>query len=573
MRTFGTWISEITPKFNKELAEGLVYHRLRDAVDYVDSFIRYSCSCKTNTNLQYLGYEELSPKEEVKYLLKGTGKIIHDITENDLYLVKYLFRYGDESELREYYLYLPYLSKGNVIRLSGNRFLVMPTLSDKVISIGDRVIFINVLTAKYNFTRLTHTIRVDGRYQNLPVIQAELYKNQSKKLDDTTKASSTIMHYLLANYGYSATMKMLLGFVPRPVYDVDDPNVKLIESTGEVPKGYIDDKFLYEPTKIKFALTNGELNANAVYCLANVFYVLDNFPERISIDQMDDPVIWRRLMGEIIHSGNHGIGYLNEKMHAHFNDLNSSFDTITINKLQEVNIKAGSLIELLLVIFQNFNEWLMRNTTKSIYFNKGYEAESIVLNHITSRITRIALDINKEELRNHGAPLDKKMVDKVFKKYWSTRAIFGLKKDKRNVTSNEYSGDHLYFKNTSMVVQQESDFINKDKPDSNTSTRSKITAEMAAVGSILGLSKKNPTPLIRVNPYVMTDTSGTLIPDPGLTDILERTELLLSNAVVAEDIEDIGMPDFELGEEEIEDDDFDTYEEDGGDMMENLTDY
>ena len=556
MKTLDSFIRSRTPSFNKEMVEGLCYHRINNAIDYIDQFIKYSVTSKTNTHLKYLGYQEVNPKDEVKFLFNKSSRVVHDIAENDMYLTKFLFQYGQETEVREYYFYIPFLAKGNTIRLSGTKFLVMPTLADKVVSIGERIIFINILTAKYNFTRMYHTVSVNGTYTPIPVINSELYKNQAKKLEDTTKANSTIMHYLLANYGYSATMQMLLGFVPTPVYDTNRTDVSVIESAQTVPRGYIGPKELYTPTKIKFVIDNKDYTNNVPYYLGNIFYLLDNFPERLTIENLDDTTVWRRLMGEIIHSGNHGIAYLAEKMGAHFNDLNSQFDTITINKLRDVNISATSLIELLVVIFQNFNDWIMSEETRSLYYNKSYEVESFVLSQLTSRITRIVLDINKEELRLNNEPLEKATVDKIFKKYFATRAIFNIRKEKRFVTSIEYSGDHLYFKNTSMVVLQESDFISDSNPDANTSERRKLVASMATVGSILGLSKKNPTPLIRVNPYVNTDTNGTVLPHPEYDEIVRRTDLLLANVEMNDNIEVID----ELATDM--DDDFDGVEED-----------
>ncbi len=237
-------------------------------------------------------------------------------------------------------------------------------------------------------------------------------------------------------------------------------------------------------------------------------------------------------------NNNHGLAYLNEKISAHFNDLNSNFDTVTVNKLKDIGVNSVNLMELLVVIFQNFNNWIMNDESRSLYYNKTYEVESFVLSHLTSRITRIVLDINKEELRVNNAILDSKIVDKIFKKYFVTRAIFGIKQEKQYATSIEYSGDHLYFKNTSMVVQQESDFINIKKPDVNTSERKKIMASMATVGTILGLSKKNPTPLIRANPYVNIDyPTGTILPHPQFNDIIEQTDRLLANIDTADETE------------------------------------
>ena len=107
-----------------------------------------------------------------------------------------------------------------------------------------------------------------------------------------------------------------------------------------------------------------------------------------------------------------------------------------------------------------------------------------------------------------------------------------------------------------MVVLQESVFISDSNPDANTSERRKLVASMATVGSILGLSKKNPTPLIRVNPYVNTDANGTVLPHPEYDEIIRRTDLLLANVEMNDNIEVID----ELATDM--DDDFDGVEED-----------
>lgn len=538
MRTLGKYIEEISPKFNLQMVEGVCYHRLNKAIEYIDTFIKYSCQSKTSTHLKYLGYKELLPKDEMRFLFNKTSKVVHDIAENDIYLVEFYFQYGENEEIRKYQFYVPYLNKGNIIHLSGGKFLVLPTLSDKVISVGERIIFINILTAKYSFSRSYSSVVVGNKFHRVPLINTELYKNQSKKLEDTTKANTSVMHYLLANYGYSRTMEMLLGFVPKAVYDYDKDDMIVIKSTNNPPHGYIGIKTLYKPTSIKFLIDPTKYNEHVLYVVGNIFYILDNFPQSISIDELDNTVMWKRLLAEIIHSGNHGLAYLSEKINAHFNDLNSSFDAITCGKLVDVNVNSKNLMELLVAIFENFNTWIMNSESRSLYHNKSYEVESFVLSTLTSRITRIVLDINKEEMRIGGAALEDKVVDKIFKTYFLARAIFRLRAEKQFITSVESSNDHLYPKNTSMVVQQESDFVNVKKTEVNTSERKKMVASMATVGSIFGLSKHNPTPLIRANPYVRVhEKTGTVLPHEHLMEIVERTDRLLANMVSTDSVE------------------------------------
>ncbi|MDD2819431.1 MAG: hypothetical protein PHN51_11645 [Candidatus Nanopelagicales bacterium] len=528
MTTFGQFVERISPKFNLQVVEGLSYHRLLKAVEYIDKFIRYSVSQKTNTHLEYLGYKELSPKEEMAFLFNKASRSVYDIAENDIYLVEFYVRYGGSDEIKACPFYVPFLNKGNTMHMSGGKFLVMPTLADKVISIGRLIIFINIVTAKYSFTRTYAAVMVNDKFNRIPVVNTELYKNQAKKLEDTTKARTTVMHYLLANYGYSATMQMLLGFVPKPVYDADERGCVVIKSTTKPPHGYIKSKE-YRPTHLKFLVPEDKYNETVLYCLGNVFYIVDNFPEIVTITELDNTVMWKRLLAEIIHSGNHGLSYLSEKINAHFSDLNSSFDTITIGKLNDVGVQANTLMQLLAVIFQNFNTWIMHSESRSLCHNKSYEVESFALAPITSRITRTVLDISKEELRVNGAKLDPKAVDKILNKYMKARSIFILRKGCPFVTSVEYAGDHLYPKHSAMVVQQESDYVDVDK-GANTSERQTLTASAATVGSLLNLSKNNPIPLLRINPYVKVDpVTGTILPHEHLEAILEETEKLLSN--------------------------------------------
>lgn len=520
------------------MVEGICYHRLNTAITYIDRFIKYGCQGKTQTHLRYLGYKEVMPKDELKFLFNKTSRTEYDIAENDIYLVEFYFQYGDVEEPLKYMFYIPFMNKGNIIHLSGNKLLVMPVFADKVISVGEKIIFINILTAKYNFTRSYGSVIVNGKYKRIPIINTELYKNQSKKQEDTTTANTTVMHYLLANYGYTQTMNRLLGFVPTLTFKDEVEGCVVVKSTGQPPQGYIRNKLLYEATPIRFAVPEHLFNEAVLYAIGNMFYIIDNFPDSLSVQDVDDTVIWKRLLGEIIHSGNHSLFYLSEKINAHFNDLNSKFDNITIDKLKDVGVNSTTLIELITVIFENFNTWIMNASPRSLYYNKTYEVESFALSNLTSRITRIVLDINKEELRVNSNQLDIKVVDKIFKKYFKTRTVFSLKNEKLFVASIDYSGDHLYPKNTAMVIQQESDFVNVKKAEVNTSERKKLVASMATIGSILGLNKSNPTPLIRMNPYVNVDyPTGTVLPHPQFNDIIEETDKLLANMVLSESVD------------------------------------
>ncbi|EKD89672.1 MAG: hypothetical protein ACD_33C00010G0001, partial [uncultured bacterium] len=115
MSALGKFIASRSPVMNKKAMEGLCFHRFNYAINYVDNYIKYSCSSKTNTHLKYLGFRELPYKEEIKFIFNKSNKFLFDVAKNDIYLVEFLFQYGDEEDTRKYLFYIPFMRKGNII--------------------------------------------------------------------------------------------------------------------------------------------------------------------------------------------------------------------------------------------------------------------------------------------------------------------------------------------------------------------------------------------------------------------------------------------------------------------------
>jgi len=567
---FHEFVKKDIVKFNRYMVEGFNYNRLKRAYEYVDEFIKYSCNEKTNTHLQYLGCRKLMPKEEIKLLNNKTKDYEYDFAISDMYLVEYMFKYAHYDEILRYQLYLPYMHIGNIMTISGTKFLVMPVLADKVISIGTNGIFVNISTAKHKFDRIFYSIIRNNVITRVPVVCGSFYKNQSKKLENTTEADTTMIHYLLCVYGYTELCKKYLGFVPKPFYGPlqEETDDVIIQSIGKPPPGYIGDKKSYIPTSICFAVPKDKMNEDVSYLIGSLYYVIDHFSTVITIDDLDNTSMWIKLLGEIIHSGNHQLSYIMDKMIAHFKDIRSTLPPIVRDKLRSVGQTVTTTLDLIYVIFVNFNNWIMSNEVKTLYNNKTYESESYILNPITSNILKAVLDISKEELRNNKEPLELKVVTKIMNSYFSKKVIYRLRKDQLIMTSLEYSGDHIYPKNTAMVVEQEPDPIDPKKETNIDSDKKKLHASMLTIGNILGLTKKTPTPVVRMNPYIDIDiTTGTVLPPKDGYEIIKKTERLLNNQV-----EEEYVPQDLLDDLQTEDTDEGQIEEDIIDTEDNSSD-
>lgn len=572
---------------NAKVMEGFTYHELKDSTEYIEEAILHASTERTKTHLRYLGYRRMLPEEVVKHKFGQAVNRPYNLAPNDLYYCEYKFQYGsDEEHVYNEVVALPFLRRGNEFGMGGKGWTIMPTIMDKVISIGDDQVFVDITTAKYIFKRSTHTVVENGHNRNIPIVIAELYRNQSDRLAPTTNAKPTMMHYLLSYYGYSKTMQMLLGFIPQVVVGRDVVEGKTtIMSQGGPPDGYYhksQDRFeldengdpiktdiRYTPNKFSFVVDEDKNSPELTYVLGNILYILDHFPNKITLDHFDDPIEWRKYIGEIIHSGNHTIPHLLLSMRTHFNGYTKPFDNRTIRGLAENDVDARNFFELLVVIFNNFNTWIAMGSNGSFYNNKRLDAKSQVLGIITHMFTNLYFDIYKEESKIGGAELPVEAVRKAFRSNIKERMILSLKRKKLFVQITEDSTCHLWFKGTSFVNKQEGSSVNVSK-GSNTSSRHKLNASMATTGNLLYLSKRNSDPCIKTNSYIhLRDSDGTILLHPDVADIIHRTEKKLTethNTTRINDLSDGEDPDVDRDDDLYDQGDFGDNEDDFSDL-------
>lgn len=590
MSLFGDFVANLTPKMNQEVAEGFCYHRIENALEHIVNHTHYNCLEKSRTHLRFKGARVLDPDEVFHERYRKRTNVPYDLAKNTFYLAELAFEYGDGIFEANLLVNVPYMDKGNILYALGRKILLMPTITNKVISVGELGIFVSVGTTKYNVYRLNYQIREDNSQRNFSVIHSPQYINPSKRLPDTTRAKTTLLHYLLCFYGYEGAMMRVLGFVPEvTMNEVTDPNMVVFESMGDKPRSWLGDAADYPKNDIKFVVPRDKNEPTLTYVLGNLIYILDHFPKRIPISQFNDTRTWRRYLGEIIFSGEHGIPWLIEKIDKHCPGLLDEFDVKVKNNLLDRSHPKGDLsggekikpvtnqIELLELIFKKFNDWMVEGGDKNIFYNKTLEAESFILGPTTHNITTLLLEIIREERKNDGNPLDVKTVSNIFRSAGLlNNNIYKLRSERVFASGIEDPTDHLYLKRTVRVVNQESDSVNVEAGGSNTATRNRISSEAAQVGSILNLPKKNPNPLTRLNPYInLEPVTYTIIPHPDLVEVGKKTDVLLSLTSFQTNITDSNETVALLDEDDVldedddlDDDSFDGTEVDDGDYGE-----
>lgn len=553
MNPFGEMLTHFAPRVNKEVLEGYCYHRCKDIEPYIDDYIQYNSKDKTNTHLEYLGMRRVTPQEEVLPMIRKPSNYPYKLESNSIFLTELQFKYADYEEPLNFWVYLPYIKRGNTMDISNKDMVVKPTIATKVINIGKRSIFINITTAKHNFLRTNHVIKENGRRKEVTVVISELWKNPKKKFQDTTSAEPTAMNYMLAYYGYRKTMELMLGFVPEAGYNLEKKEgFTLVTSTGAAPNkwkdidgkeaapdsaiNYGESEFVnvnpdgYKSTQIGFLIPNELYTEHVRYILGNMLYIIDHFPTKVTIGQFDDVLMWRRFIGEITLTGYHTIGHLTRYMKLHLDDLTSLFEPNIIVNLRSYGMKAERLIELLALILKDFPNMIATGNKPTYYGTRTIETLTQIANSITSSINKIYFDVTKGEISNGGQPLEIAEVKAFFKE---RLRMYGVLNALRKCDFTEHmddSTDHLYPKRTAHVVFQESEFVNYKAGSGNTSDKKKLIASVASVGSICHFPKENPTGEQRINICITTDPeTDTIIEDPEWNFIVEETDAILQS--------------------------------------------
>lgn len=532
---FKRMIDQHVPHANPAICDGLAETYLPFAEQYIDTVFQ-SASKSFPQGLVYVGYERCTPTDEFNEITRPkNNKRTYDLARSDLYLVKYHFKFNN-VELPPRYIQLPYVTEAGIIHLGGSTFHISPVLTDKVISPGVNSIFVRLLRDKVNFERCNHTLKVDGVRDTTQIVWSKIYRKPAEvnKTPTTTRAYTCVVHYLLAKYGYSEMFRRFVGFVP--VIGEDEITLDkypkdewvICESSKVKPKTFIGE--FYEPTKLKIAVPRGRWSPLVYSFIAGLFYTIDHFPDRVKPSFVDHQKHWMVLLGNIIFSGVFGAGKLHEGIREHFSSLDEYVDSIVIMKLKEIGYDIQDFYELLVLILTHFNEWVVMSSENSISMHgKTMEVLYYALFDITASIFKTNFRLNKVATKKQLTP---KEIIETMNKHLKTGAIFGLARANIAVASVSYSGDNKYPKLTAVIAQQQSSAGasrgRKTRTVVDASKRVHVTH--AESGSLLFLSKSNPTPAVRANLFAKLDIStGTIIPKPEFADLMRRTEQMFKS--------------------------------------------
>lgn len=536
---------ELTPRLNPDIMRGLATEHLKGSMEYLRSVAKrnfHGCV----PGMVFLGFEKCTPEEEFReWTRMRTNKRQFDFAESYIYMARLRLGLdmgdGRIQEMKTKYICVPYVTDGGLMKLSGSLYHVKPVLTNKVISPGHRLLFVRMLGTRKNFYRAGYSIKVNGERQTTFVVHSAIYdaKTSTKKGSGpvTTRAVSTMTHYLLLRYGYTETFRKYLGHVPVIGYAEEITPEKYPESDWVIvstahaqskPSGVTEA--IYESSQIRLAVRKDKWDQSTIALVSELFYVIDHFPSYVKVADVDNLNNWTLLMGYILVGGQYTAGRIFSQMTEHLTSLDDFVDEFATDKLSEKGYDVQDFYDLAAMLSMKFPDLLAENDRAGNIYEKYYDVMYHVMRPITYALTKTRYALQHAAKRvgpgrgdtGNGALFNS--LDQVLTRRLSPGVIFSLNSDGTVLETVSYCGDHWYPRITSKVSEQEKASGGKGGRR-GTSDADHLDVSMIECGSLLFLPKSDPTPVANLNPYAyICRRTGSVIPNPKLAERLARTK-------------------------------------------------
>lgn len=233
---------------------------------------------------------------------------------------------------------------------------------------------------------------------------------------------------MLGEYGFKETMRRYVKFGNCK----EEPYIVTIDNVDS-----IRDKYnVYESTKIKPRSLKeyGYMGHDLKICIHKdvpitpflenfifgMIYTMDVLSENAiefiklynSDNVEDEKLFWRIILGRIAYTNTFSIDRIISDMEEHFDTLQGYLDNLVKTKLHENGINVDNFFDLIAVIMDNYNVWLLNSKEyNSDISNRYIDILYYVMYDIIVGFNKVILNINK---RNNRKPMSEKEIQKIF---------------------------------------------------------------------------------------------------------------------------------------------------------------
>lgn len=545
------------PEFNKDTTGGLVCKHLspEQTMAWIENTIRCGAELYPE-GFEFIGSRRCTPYEEYREALnvKVQGKRVFDVAKNDVFLVRYDFTYCGQP-LYPQYLYLPFPSPGGLIRLSDKVYTISPVLADKVFSVANEEIFIQVGRAKISFKRDIHTAVIDGKRVTGYLMWSRLHHASGRRTPGTQNVdirlgavNSTAVHYLFCRYGFLETFERFCRTSPvvldESQYTEEEyPADKWVvcRSNKRKPRGVIcgDRDYKLKESKALILIERKDYNSIVELFILASFYVIDHFPRELNHEDMLDTWTWKVALGYILFGDHLNEGKVVEDIETHLVSLDGYID-FEAHQSMTPAIDANpagypwlnqvdNLFDLLGYLIDRMPEMLLHGDSRtSCLYNKQLMINRYVLSNINNSLFGLVFKL--------VTPRDTKPtlsdLNTMLGKHFGTKLIFNIvsSNPKDNIRHGEISSvsnpnDNMFFKITSVMVQQSDSAGPVGKGDIDVNNPGyHLDSSFAEVSGYCVLPPSLPIGIAKINPFVKTTKDGTIVRREEFRTLLDKIQ-------------------------------------------------
>lgn len=532
----------VAPKFNERICKGIAVHDIGRAMAYIDATAA-SAAQGFPSQVKYCGIRRMTPEEHhwETFGHADKKKRTFSLAKSDLYPVELKFSYDPENGQPKQYIkrmvYLPYVGQGGTLRIAGSMRVIHAVLADAVFTATRNDLFVILARARFTLERNDYVIVENGRRISSYYVFGKIHNGQARTGGDEMlprRAVTTTGHYLFCKEGVEGAFARYYG-VKVKVMHVDDAMALQDAGTHTVytsqyyqtrqrPADEVFKRYGYVPTELALVIENSELeHRDPRVLITSFFYIVDNFPQRMQLRDVNHTVGWRILLGLIIHRQLEPEGRIIAKMDKHIRSLDKYVDNVSRELLESEGVYVNDIYEL----FTNLNDTISDRQNASDPGNmwgKYLLVNRYALSGIIEAIFTLAWKLDGDA---EAGNLSMERVRQLISQQLTARAFTHKLAAHGEFTSVQFPGDCYLLKHTCVLIRQ----ADAKNPMGGSKGRKQIPigdpafelhVSLAECASITNYNKRSPDGRTRANPCAHTDDNNRFIRNPKFIEILDR---------------------------------------------------
>lgn len=540
-------IMKIVYKINPDTAEGLAVKELEGVEEYIDKRWR-SAAANFPPNLYYEGPYRYTPEEESNLMLKRyDGKTYYDLAPTDTFIVKYKFRYSDPYSMKDSTFHcnirLPFVTKGNRMRINGTTYTIMPVATDPVFYATNQDCFLSLNKRSIKLYFFTYTFVCNDLIYNAPVIWSNLYtdrgdgKKSKKKRNNIVYADANskkgklenipLSIYLFAKYGLTKTFE-LFGVEVKVLLEKD---IESLPHTWAVCRSSVGLNAIargtgskkVEKNELVLALNTRELTYELKCLISSFYYISDCYSNRIFPDFIDSDRMWTILLGASLQANTvDKDGIIYEKTKRHISIVESYIDLVSKDDLEEIGICVDNIYELFTYLIKNASQ-AMLNSNPTTMYNKKIRVLPKLMSEVVESINRFVFQLKGISPNQLSATT----IKDALKDNINMDQVIKDVSNRREITIVDSATDCLIYEHTSKMLLQSQMNKNANKNIVSNTNDKNIDVSVCEVGSFNNHSKKEPTGRGTINTHLKFKKNGEPERDEVLQPLLNEVAILI----------------------------------------------